>query len=65
MSLHEILHDHSNDYIKPQNLEVHHVTSGNPIKVFTRYIPGIYQVYTILRYIPGIYLVYPGIYQVY
>jgi hypothetical protein len=34
------------------------LTSGNPIKVFTRYIPGIYQVY-----IPGIY--YDGICVVY
>ncbi len=29
MSLHEILHDHSNDYIKLQNLEVRHVMACN------------------------------------
>ena len=31
----------------------------NPHKVFSWYIPGIYQVYTFLVDMPGIYLVYP------
>ena len=31
----------------------------NPHKVFSWYIPGIYQVYTFSVDMPGIYLVYP------
>ena len=41
--------------VKPEHVtSLSPATSGYPIEVFTRYIPGTYQVYPILRFLPGI-----------